>query len=65
MPIIKLPRKRLISMDRESITIDMPEKKIIKKEQINLKALKSLKGIWRSKKSDGVSYQKKIREEWG
>ena len=52
-------------MDRESITIDMPEKKIIKKEQINLKALKSLKGIWRSKKSDGVSYQKKIREEWG
>ncbi len=64
MPIIKLPRKSLISMDRESITIDMPDKKISEKEQLNSKTLKSLKGIWKSKKSDGVTYQKKIREEW-
>jgi hypothetical protein len=51
-------------MDRESITIDMPDKKITDKEQLNSKTLKSLKGIWKSKKSDGVTYQKKIREEW-
>jgi len=65
MPIIKLPRKRLLGMDRESITVDMPDKKKKKKGQLNSKILKSLEGIWKSKKSDGVSYQKKIREEWG
>ncbi len=65
MPIIKLPRKRLLAMDRESITVDMPDKRISEKGQLNSKILKSLEGIWKSKKSDGVSYQKKIREEWG
>lgn len=27
MPIVKLPRKRLIAMDKNNITIDMSEKK--------------------------------------
>ncbi|MBE2228906.1 MAG: hypothetical protein IAE93_16235, partial [Ignavibacteria bacterium] len=52
MPIIKLPRKRLLAMDRESITVDMPDKRISEKGQLNSKILKSLEGIWKSKKSD-------------
>lgn len=64
MSIIKLPRKRLISMDKDSITIDMPEDKSKGEKKINIEAIKSAKGIWKDKKIDGVEYQKKIRSEW-
>jgi len=64
MPIVKLPRKRLISMDRKSITIDLPAEKHKKLHTINSESLKKAKGIWKDKKIDGVEYQKKIRSEW-
>ena len=64
MPIIKLPRKRLIAMDRDSITIDMPEKPVRRKnKKVNMDVINKAKGIWKSKKIDGVEYQKKIRSE--
>lgn len=64
MPIVKLPRKRLLSMDRNSITIDIPDEKSKKKKKIDYEVIKNAKGIWKNKKIDGVEYQRKIRSEW-
>jgi hypothetical protein len=64
MPIVKLPRKRLISMDRDTITIDMPDEVVKEKKEIDFEAIKKARGIWKDAKIDGVEYQKKIRSEW-
>lgn len=64
MPIVKLPRKRLLSMDRKSITVDIPDEKAKKKKKIDFEAIKRAKGIWKNKKIDGVEYQRKVRNEW-
>ena len=63
MPLIKLPRKRLISMDRDNIVVDVPEKDLKLKKKIDMDVIKRAKGIWK-KKVDGVKYQKNIRSEW-
>ena len=64
MPIIKLPRKRLISMTRDTITVDLPEDANKKKKKIDMDIIKKAKGIWKNKKVDSVKYQRKIRSEW-
>ena len=63
MPLIKLPRKRLISMGRDNIVVDVPEKDLKLKKKIDMDVIKRAKGIWK-KKVDGVKYQKNIRSEW-
>lgn len=62
MSLIKLPRKRLISMDKESITIDMPEKETVKKK-INYEAIKKAEGILSHKKEDLLKFEKEVRED--
>jgi len=64
MPIIKLPRKRLISMDRESITIDMPGRKVKKKKKVDFKIVNNAKGIMADKKADLIKYAKEVRDDW-
>jgi hypothetical protein len=63
LPIVKLPRKRLISMDRKNILVDVPDRELRKKKNVNMAVIRKAKGIWK-KKSDGIDYQKKIRSEW-
>lgn len=64
MAIIKLPRKRMIPMNKDSTTIDIPEDKSKREKKINIEAIKWAKGIWKDKKINGVEYQKIIRCEW-
>ena len=64
MPIVKLPRKRLISMTRDTITVDIPKDITKKKKDINMDIIKKAKGMWKHKKVNGVKYQRKIRSEW-
>ncbi|HAX47954.1 MAG TPA: hypothetical protein PK605_02195 [Ignavibacteria bacterium] len=64
MPIIKLPRKRLLAMDRESITVDMPDRKVKKKKKVNIETIINAKGIMENKKADLLKYVKEVRDDW-
>lgn len=64
MPIVKLPRKRLIAMDRDTITIDLPEEKKKRKKKIDYELIKKAKGILAHKKDELLKYAKDVRTEW-
>lgn len=64
MPLIKLPRKRLISMDRENIIVDIPEKELKNKKKIDMSAIKKAKGIMAYRKKELLDYAKNVRKEW-
>ena len=51
-------------MDRNTITIDMPDENGKKKKKIDYEAIKNAKGILAHKKDDLLEYAIKVREEW-
>jgi len=64
MPLIKLPRKKLISINRRSITIDLPDNSHKYKVKIDFDKIKKAKGILKYRKLNGVKAQRKLRDEW-
>ncbi len=63
MPIVKLPRKRLISIDKNSITIDFPKEKN-KLSKSDIDKLKNAKGLLKKKNINPVKLQREFRDEW-
>lgn len=60
-----------ISIKNGVVKIEIPMsqlKSIFKKEEkaqnLDWSILKSIRGIWRNKKIDALTYQKTVREEW-
>jgi hypothetical protein len=64
MPLVKLPRKRLVEITRKSITVDLPETKKRAKKKVNYAKLKKAEGLLKGKIIDPVAAQKKLRDEW-
>jgi len=51
-------------MDRESITVDMPDRKVKKKKKVNIETIINAKGIMENKKADLLKYVKEVRDDW-
>jgi hypothetical protein len=64
MPTIKIPRKRVLSINKDTAIIDIPENVITKKRKIDYGKILKAKGLLKNKKIGPIKYQRKIQREW-
>jgi ribosomal protein L14E/L6E/L27E len=65
MPIVTIPRKRLISMDKNTVTIDLPKSFAPnEKKKIDYDAIRAAQGILKHKRNAFIEHAARIRDEW-
>jgi len=63
MPLIKIPRNYLVSQDKDSITVDIPEP-VLLSWQKDYRKISQAQGILKHKETAILSHLESLREEW-
>ncbi|MBI3599138.1 MAG: hypothetical protein HY097_00640 [Nitrospinae bacterium] len=64
MSLIKIPKKHLVSMDKETLILDLPDSITDIHKKINYDKVLQAKGTLKNKKEDILKYIRDIRGEW-
>ena len=64
IPIVQLPRKRLIGMDEKTVTLDLPESLSKYREKVDYAKVRRAEGILKGKRVRPLAYQRAVRSEW-
>jgi hypothetical protein len=63
MTLVSIPKRYLVSLDEESIVLDLPESVLVSLQR-DYEKVKKAKGILQHKKKEMLAHLDKLREEW-
>jgi hypothetical protein len=63
MTLVTIPRRYLVSLDQESIVVDLPELVLVSLQR-DYEKVKKAKGILQHKKEAMLAYLDTVRGEW-